>query len=114
MSEHLLCKIVMPSSLPSTVVEQLKSSIRLANGTIQETQERAFGADDIALLVTIAVGVGQLAEYGVKVAQAIIHWRERERAKNSPVQGQLEGTDRPPLDLETATDEDIIAWFRQR
>ncbi|MEM9215638.1 MAG: hypothetical protein AAGD25_15010 [Cyanobacteria bacterium P01_F01_bin.150] len=114
MSEQLLCKIVVPSSLPSAVVEQLRSSIRLANGTIQETSERAFGADDIALLVTIAVGVGQLAEYGVKVAQSIINWRKSVKVKNRQVQGQLEGTERPPLDLETATDEEIIAWFRQR
>ncbi|MEO0869407.1 MAG: hypothetical protein AAFY17_13385 [Cyanobacteria bacterium J06642_11] len=111
MSEVALCRIVFSSVLPPDEIEALSTLIRLTSAQVQKPASRAFGADDVALLITIAVGIGQLTEYCIKIAQAITHWREKARQRGVEVKGKLERPERPTLDLGTATEEEIKAWL---
>jgi hypothetical protein len=111
MSEILLCRVVLSAELPAAEVEFLASSIQLTSAKVQKTTSRAFGADDLALLITILVGIGQLAEYGISIAKAINSWRRQARQKGLEPQGKLERPDHPPLDLNTATDEEVEEWL---
>jgi hypothetical protein len=111
MSEIPLCTVVLSSELPLNEVEALSTSLHLTSAKVQRTTSRAFGADDLALVITIAVGIGQLAEYGIKIAKAISDWRRKARQQGIEPQGQLERPDHAPLDLQTATDEEIEEWL---
>ena len=71
MNEKPLCSIVVSSDMPTDEIESLSSAIELTSAKVQKATSRAMGVDDIALLISIAVGIGNLTEYGVKVAKAI-------------------------------------------
>jgi len=111
MSKMPVCRIVLSSDLPQDEIESLSSSIELTSAQVQKTTSRALGADDLALLITITVGIGQLAEYGIKIAQAINHWRSKARQKGLNIKGKLERQEHPTLDLGTATEEEIREWL---
>lgn len=113
MSEKPICNIVLSSDIPDDAVESLTTSIELTRAKIQQTTSRAVGIDDVAVVITILVGIGQLTEYGVKLAKAIIDWREQVRQKQTVIKGQLQRPDQPPLDLQSATNKDIEEWLAQ-
>lgn len=111
MSETPICRIVLSPDVPPDEVESLSTSLQLTAATVQRTTSRVFGADDLALVITILVGMGQLAEYGVKLAKAINSWRRSARQKGIEPQGRLERPGHPPLDLNTATEDEVEEWL---
>ena len=113
MNEKPLCSIVISSDMPKDEIESLSSAIELTSAKVQKTTSRAVGLDDIALLISIAVGIGNLTEYGIKVAKAINNWRQQAREKGIEPQGKLQHPQRPDVDLTTATDEEIEEWLSQ-
>ena len=58
MTEVPFCTVIISSDIPTDEIESLKSSIQLTSAKVQKTTSRIVGADDIALLITIAVGMG--------------------------------------------------------
>ena len=114
MNEIPLCNLIISSEVPKEEIESLAESIKLTSAQVQKNESRVVGIDDIALLITIAVGVGQLTEYSIKIAQAINRWRRKARQQGIEPQGRLEHPNRLPLDLTTATDEEIEEWLSQR
>jgi Sec-independent protein translocase protein TatA len=112
-SEKPVCNVVLSSEISDDAVESLTTSIELTSAKVQRTTSRAVGIDDVAIVITILVGIGQLTEYGVKLAKAIISWREQARQKHTVIKGQLQRPDQPPLDLQSATDNDIEEWLAQ-
>lgn len=111
MSEFPICNIVLSSALPTDEIESLTLSIQSTSAQVQKNTSRIAGADDIALVISIVLGAIQIAEYGMKIAKAIIEWRKKARQKGIEPQGRLEHPDKPPLDLSTATDEEIKEWL---
>jgi hypothetical protein len=111
MSEVPFVSLVISSNMPDEEVESLLSSIRLTSAKIQQLEKRAFIADDIIALITVAVGLGQIAEYGIKIAKAINNWRRKAKEKGIQVEVKLERPDREPLDLNTAADEEVDEWL---
>ena len=99
--------------MPKDEIESLSSAIELTSAKVQKATSRAMGVDDIALLISITVGIGNLTEYGVKVAKAINNWRQQAREKSLEPQGKLQHPQRPYVDLTTATDEEIEEWLSQ-
>jgi hypothetical protein len=87
------------------------SSIRLTSANVQQLEKRAFIADDIIALITVLVGVGQITEYGIKIAKAINNWRRKAKEKGIQVEVKLERPDRTSLDLHSATDEEVEEWL---
>ena len=113
MNEIPLCSIVISSDMPADEIQYLSSAIKLTSAKVQKATSRALGVDDIALLISIAVGIGNLTEYGIKVAKAINNWRQQAREKGIEPQGKLKYPARPDVDLTTATDEEIEEWLSQ-
>ncbi|MGD1871668.1 MAG: hypothetical protein ACFB02_01315 [Mastigocoleus sp.] len=117
MSEIPLCSIVVSSQLPASEIESLETSLSLSSIKIQKSPSRIVGADDIAFIATVVGGVAataNLIEYSIKVAKAIKKWRQKLREKGIEPKGRLEHPKRPPLDLNTATDEEIEEWLNQK
>jgi hypothetical protein len=54
-----------------------------------------------------------LVDYGIKASKAIINWRKKLRAKDLDAGCILEHPRRSPLDLRTASDEEILEWFQR-
>lgn len=117
MSETPLVSIVISSQLPPDVIESLETSLSLASVNVQNSQNRVVGVDDIVLVATVVSGAAataQLLDYSIKVAKAINNWRKKLREQGIEAKGKLEHPKRPPLDLNTATDEEIEEWLSQK
>ena len=117
MSEIPLCSIVISSQIPTDEIELLETSLSLSSIKVQKSPSRIVGADDIVFIATVMGGIAATAnvvEYSIKVAKAIKSWRKKLREKNIEPKGKLEHPNRPPLDLITATDEEIEEWLSQK
>ncbi len=114
MKEVPLCNVAISSDLAADEIESLISAIKLTSAQVQKEPSRVVGADDLVAIITILVGVGQLTEYSVKVAKAIIKWRKEAREKGLEPQVKLEHPTHPSLDLSNATDEEIEEWLSQK
>ena len=116
MSEVPLCSIVISSQFPSDEIESLETSLRMSSIKVQKLPSRVVGADDIVFVATVIGGIAataNLIDYSIKVAKAINNWRRKLRSKGIEPEGRLEHPERPPLDLSTATDEEIEEWLSQ-
>ncbi len=114
MKEVPLCNVAIGSDLAAEEIESLISAIKLTSAQVQEEPSRVIVVDDAVAIITILVGIGQLTEYSVKVAKAIIKWRNEARAKDLEPQVKLEHPNHPSLDLSNATDEEIEEWLSQK
>lgn len=117
MSEIPLVSIVISSQLPPDAIESLETSLSLAAVKLQKSPKRVVGVDDIVLVATVVSGVAataQLIDYSIKTARAINNWRKKLREQGIEAKGKLEHPKRSPLDLNTATDEEIEEWLSQK
>ncbi len=55
-----------------------------------------------------------MVEYSIKVAKALNNWRRELQQKGIEPKGKLEHPQRPPIDLSTASDEEIEQWLTQK
>ncbi len=114
MSEIPVCTIVMSSQISASEIASLEMALEINEIKLQKSTERIVGADDVVFIATVMGGLAataNLVEYGIKVSKAINNWRKsrRDRGETTPV--RLEHPQRPPLDLDTATDEEVDEWF---
>jgi hypothetical protein len=117
MSEIPLVSIVISSQLPPDEIEFLETLLSLSSIKVQKSSSRILGADDIVFVATVVGGIAataNLIDYSIKVAKAINNWRQKLREKGIEPKGKLENPKRPPLDLSTATDEEIEEWLSQK
>lgn len=115
MSDIPLCSIVISSELPLDEIESLETSLSLSSIKVQKSPSRVVGADDIVFVATIVSGMAaaaQLIDYSIKAAKAINNWRRELREKGREPKGKLEHPNLPDIDLSTATEEEIEAWFK--
>ncbi|MDJ0675096.1 MAG: hypothetical protein QNJ36_06920 [Calothrix sp. MO_167.B42] len=115
MSEIPLCTIVISSQLPPDEIESLETSLEMSSIKVQKSPGRIVGADDIAFVATVVGGIAataNLIEYSIKITKAINNWRRKLRSKGIEPKGRLEHPERPPLDLKTASDEELEEWFK--
>ncbi|BAY21196.1 hypothetical protein NIES2100_09460 [Calothrix sp. NIES-2100] len=114
MSEILLCSIVISSQLPPDEIEYLETLLGMSSIKLQKPLNRVIGVDDIVLVISGVAATAQLVDYSIKTAKAINNWRRKLREKGIEPKGKLEQPKRPPLDLSTATDEEIEEWLSQK
>ena len=118
MKEIPLCSIVIAADLSPEEKDSLISAIKLTSAKVQDDPSRFIGIDDIleAIIVSIVASVitEQVPKVTKKIAKAIIDWRTKARAKGKKTPVKLEHPERNPLDLETATDEEIEEWLSQQ
>ena len=119
-------KVIMPeiplkltvTNLTKAEKEDLLSAIELTSVRIQSEPERILGVDDVLEIFLIAM-VSKLAEKTIdsattELAKVIKKWREERRAAGKAISGKLEQKNRPPLNLDTATDEEIEQWLSHK
>ena len=114
MNEIPLCSIVISSQLPTDEIESLETSLGINKVKVQKSTDRVLGVDDLLVIATVASGAAataQLIDYGIKVAKVIANWRRELRSKGIEPEGRLEHPNRPPLELNEASDEEIDEWF---
>ena len=114
MNEIPVCSIVISSQLPQDEIESLEISLRMSAIKLQKSPSRVLGVDDLLVIATVASGAAataQLIEYGIKAAKAIANWRRELRSRGIEPEGRLEHPNRPPLELNEASDEEIDQWF---
>lgn len=113
MPQEPICRLTLSGTTAQEDIEQLKTTLRLSSLTVEQPEQRVMGLDDIALLIGIAAGGAQLIDYGIKVSQALIQWRRNLKQKGVQIEGKLEHPQKPPIDLEAASDEDVEQWLSQ-
>ena len=118
MKEVPLCNIALSSSAATSELESLISAIKLTSAKVQKEPSRVVGLDDVVAIITILVGIKELTESSVHVANAIIKWRKEAKQKGIEAEVKLERPNRYDLYLievtnpdDEATDEEIKEWF---
>ncbi|MGK7944384.1 MAG: hypothetical protein AB4058_07935 [Microcystaceae cyanobacterium] len=110
MSDSSLCRLVIAQNVPSDEITSLKSSLQLNNIAVMASTPRT-GLEGVALIIGIGVGVANLTEYTIKVGNGLIKWVKKLKAQEIDINATLEHPSLPPLDLQTATDEEIKEWL---
>ncbi len=116
MSDIPLCTIVISSPIPPDEMESLETSLKMNQVKVQKSTDRVLGVDDIVVIASVVSGVAataQLLDYSIKVGKTIHNWRRKLREKGIEPEGKLQHPQRPPLDLNSATDEEIEEWLSQ-
>ena len=114
MSEIPVCTIVVSSEISASDIASLEMALQINEIKLQKSTERIVGADDVVFIATVMGGLAataNLVEYGIKAGKAINNWRKKLKEKGQPTPVRLEHPQRQPLDLETATDEEVAQWF---
>lgn len=118
MNEIPICTIVISSEVSEEDLSSLEMALQTYDIGLQKPSGdstllyRAFGVDDIFLVMGGVASTASVIEYGVKVGKAINNWRKSRKKEGKAIKLKLEHPDKPPLDVETATDEEIEAWFQ--
>jgi hypothetical protein len=118
MNDVPLCSITVGEQLAAADLEELEMALQMDFCKLQQPTKRLFGVDDtfvllVAGVVSGAAGAAQLLDFGIKVGKAIIDWRKKMRTKDLDACCILEHPRRPPLDLRTASDDEILEWFQR-
>ncbi len=118
MSDVPLCSIAVTEQLTAADLEELEMALQADSLVLQKPTKRLFGVDDAFVLLVAGVvsgvaGAAQLVDFGIKASGAIIKWRQKMRAKDLDACCILEHPRRLPLDLRTASDEEILEWFQR-
>ncbi|ACK71468.1 conserved hypothetical protein [Gloeothece citriformis PCC 7424] len=117
MNDFPVCTLVMSSELPAADISALEMVLNSEGINLQKSPHRVVGADDLVFVAAIVGGLAsaaQLVEYSLKIAKAINDWRRNRRAKGQEIKARLEHPKKPPLELDTATDEEVEEWFQQQ
>lgn len=115
MTEIPICTIVISSNVSDEDLSSLEMALQTYDISLQKQSSRIVGVDDIVLIATIMGGVtatANLIEYGIKMGKFVKNWRKSCQEKGKAIKLILEHPDKPPLDVENATDEEIEAWFQ--
>jgi hypothetical protein len=110
MSDSSLCRLVIPQDIPSDEMVSLESCLQLNDISFQKSTPRT-GLEEIIIIVGFVSGVLTLADYTLKFGNALIKWIKHLKAQEVYIDATLEHPSLSPLDLETATDEEIKEWL---
>ncbi|MFM6154368.1 MAG: hypothetical protein ACKO3K_19095 [Cuspidothrix sp.] len=104
------------SQLPPDEIESLETSLSLSSIKVQKSPNRVLGVDDIVVIATIVSGVAataQFIDYTIKAGKEIANWRRKLREKGIEAKGKLKHPKLPDIDLNTATEAELEAWFKR-
>lgn len=108
-------ELYIDNAMPSEQRDALLETMRDAEATVRPVTVRGVPPEWIAFLVTfvaIADGVGTVASATndvIDLVEKINTWRKN--GKNSKTRAQLHRPGQEPLDLATATDQQVLAWL---
>ena len=87
--------------------DELLSIIESTSLKIQSTEKGVLEADDLAKGIVLIGTIAKLAEQSIKLAKAIMKWRQERKTAEKTTSGKLQRQGLPPIDLNTATDQEI-------
>lgn len=99
---------------PAADREMLLAALRAHADEVQETSTKTLGLDWPTFVAVmgdvgkVAGGATALIKLGQQLWPVVKHLRE-----HGKLQAQLKRPDQPPLDLATATEEELLAWLIQ-
>jgi hypothetical protein len=114
MSRSPLFSIAVSSELPEAETQTLLEALR-AELDIQEPAHRTLPPEWITF-VAIMKDIGIVAGAGAAVLRLVNEintWRHNARRRGVEPKAQLYRPNQPPLDLATATDEEVRRWLSQ-
>ncbi|MGQ9529680.1 MAG: hypothetical protein ACUVUA_18370 [Chloroflexus sp.] len=101
--------------IPPDESETLRLALQSAGCNVQTSARRDF---DWQTLVVVVRDIGEIAGSVAatvaaleKIADKINEYREKQRQQGKPPQGTLRRPGQPPLDLATATDQQVLQWL---
>ena len=111
--------IAISVDVSSDVPAEERQALLLALQTTAEVQKptsRTFGLEWVTFVAFVKdVGsVAAVASALIKLAEQILSWRKKVRERGIPPAVRLSRPQRPPLDLEVATDDKVIEWLSQQ
>lgn len=102
------------SSNTSTYERELLLSALRSVATIQTPEYRTFGIDDYIVIVTVVGKTAGTLVALAKLAEQINTWRRNARERGVQTEGKLQRPGQSPLDLKSATDEEIQEWVQRQ
>lgn len=115
MSQNPSFSVSIATDLPTDDRDALLQTLH-DHADLQESKSRALGPEWI-VFVAIMKDVGVIAGAAaavVKLANEINTWRRNTRQGGAEPNVQLQRPNQPPLNLATATDEEVRAWLENR
>ena len=119
MSDDNRFSVSISSDLPADERETLLLALR-THADLQETEPR----DPVTIALTVVAimkGVGAVAggvtaaagatKAVMELAEKINEWRHGVRARGGSPNARLERPGRPPIDLATASDQEVLEWL---
>lgn len=97
--------------IPPDEGETLRLALQNAGCDVQTSARRDF---DWQTLVVVVRDIGEIAGSVtaiIALADKINEYREKQRRQGKPPRGTLRRPGQPPLDLATATDQEVLRWL---
>jgi hypothetical protein len=117
MEEGMIVRVRMPRSLPEEDRLGLMSALS-AGADVHEEEARGFGPEiDWVTMIAVVKDVGTLAGAGTAVlglVNELLAWRKRAREKGTQADAVIEAPGRTKLELTSASDAEVRAWFEAR
>lgn len=97
----------MPPDERDTLILLLRS----AGAQVQEAPTREMDWQTIVAVIDAVGTVAKTASTLIDLAHKLNEWRASLRRQGKTPHGRLRRPDQPPLDLATATDEEVLQWL---
>ena len=107
MSKVPLCSLRV-EGITEIEKEELLTAIRLTGIEVQSSPSRDGGIVEAIFLIGV---LAQLTEQSIKAGKAMSKWLEDKKKAGKKITGELKRPDKPPLDLATASYEEIKQWL---
>lgn len=121
MSQSYRFTVAINPNLPTEQRDALLQTLRSQQVELHEVESREPATITILAIlsgvVLAAKGVKEVAGAAnevIKLAEKINEWRARSRASGVAPEVQFERPGAPPLDLATASDARVLAWFLEQ
>ncbi|PJF46541.1 MAG: hypothetical protein CUN48_13265 [Candidatus Thermofonsia Clade 3 bacterium] len=101
--------------IPADERESLLALLRAMGAEVQSTPSRDFDWQTVVVIIDeigkVATGVTAIIVLAEKIAEKLNAWRATMRRQGKTPRGVLRRPHQPPLDLSTATDQEVLAWL---
>lgn len=105
-------QISISSTVPAYERGMLEATIKDV-ASVQSQKTRAFGIDDYVIIVAAIGGTAAAVKEMGELANKILEWRRNLRRKSIQPEVELQSNSKEPLNIDSATDEEIREWFSQ-
>ena len=114
MSQSYRFTVAIDPDLPAAQRDALLQTLRDQRAELHEVESREpLMITILAIFAGVQVVAGA-ANQVIQLAEKINEWRSKSRAAGVTPDVRLERSGKPPLDLATASDDRVLAWFLEQ